>query len=285
MDKMPKKQKGLLDRWMKSLTEVPEIDLIWLEGSLANSNRANPVSDIDIRFGISDDAYDQLWKVDPAPLLEGLGEYYPLEWHWRFLTAAEGLIVEIMAFRTSELSEKELFEWEILFSRLPKGEPQFRKLPEQSPAEAWPNQDEFTVERIDKLTKTYLLVLAHSPASFYSGEIHSSYLALDWLNMQILELMYRRIGLSFGKRSKHLSEVLPKEFLLDLDQTHLKSDESPRDLSALAATLLRSFKVLEKHIKALSDEVGGGFEPDWFDRLYKQTEEEFRSFLKLLNTG
>lgn len=57
MEKMPQKQKALLDRWMESLIEIPEIDLIWLEGSLVNLKRANPVSDIDIRLGISDNAY------------------------------------------------------------------------------------------------------------------------------------------------------------------------------------------------------------------------------------
>ena len=53
MDNMPKKQQELLERWMKSLIEIPEIDLIWIEGSLVDLKRANPVSDIDIRFGIS----------------------------------------------------------------------------------------------------------------------------------------------------------------------------------------------------------------------------------------
>ena len=138
-------QRGLLNRWMKSLVNLSDIDLIWLEGSLADEKRANPVSDIDIRFGIADGAYEQLWRNDPKPLLEGMGEYFPLEWHWRFLTAAEGLIVEIMAFRTSELEGKELFEWEILFSRLPDEKPKFRKMPEKSAAELWPNRNELSV--------------------------------------------------------------------------------------------------------------------------------------------
>lgn len=280
MSEKLKKQKALLDRWMKSLIKLPEIDLIWLEGSLVDERRANPVSDIDIRFGISDDAHEQLWKKDPTPLLEGMGEYLPLEWHWRFLTATEGLIVEIMAFKTSQLEGKELFEWEILFSRLPEGQPQFKKLPEKSAAELWPNRDEYTVERIRRLTRTYLLVLAHTPASFYNGELHSVCLALDWIRMQILELMYRRIGVSFGKRSKHLSEVLPEEFLTDLDQTHIEADQSSRDFGALAGALMRSFKVLGKHIQALSGQAGGGFEPEWYYRLYAQTEEELRPFLK-----
>ena len=61
----------------------------------------------------------------------------------------------------------------------------------------------------------------------------------------------------------------------------LKADESPRDPSALASALMGTFKVLRRHIKASSDEAGGGFEPEWFDRLYNQTEEEFRSFLQI----
>lgn len=275
-----KKQKVLLDRWMKSLVNIPEIDLIWLEGSLADEERANPVSDIDIRFGISDDAYEQLWKKDPTPLLEGMGEYLPLEWHWRFLTATEGLIVEIMAFKTSELEEKELFEWEILFSRLPQGQPRFKKLPEKSPGETWPDKEELTAEKIRDLAKTYFLVLAHAPAPYYNGELHSAYLTLDWLRIQVLQLMYRRIGLMFPRRDKHLSEVLPVEFLADLEETYIAADQSPRESSSIAEALLRTFKVLGKYIQALSDQAGGGFESEWYDRLYDQTQEEIRPFLK-----
>ena len=50
------KQTTLLDHWLPTLQAIPEIDVIWLEGSLA-ADRANPGSDIDIRFGIADAAY------------------------------------------------------------------------------------------------------------------------------------------------------------------------------------------------------------------------------------
>ena len=276
---MPAKQKALLDRWMESLIAIPELDLIWLEGSLVGGQRANPVSDIDIRFGIADDAYERLWREDPTPLLEGMGEFLPLAWHWRFLTAAEGLIVEIMAFRTSELDGKELYEWDVLFSRLPEGKPEFVKLPERPPAESWPEKEELTAETVRKLTNGYLLMLAHAPASFHNGEFQSSCLTLDWVRIELLKVMYRRIGLAFPKRSKHLSEVLPKDFIEDLNETRIEAGRSPRDTSSVAEALLRTFKVVGRHLQALSDQAGGGFEAEWYDRLYGQTAEELRSFI------
>ena len=274
------KQKALLDRWMKSLIKLPQIDVIWLEGSLVNGGRANPVSDIDIRFGIRDDAYEQLWGEDPTPLLEGMGEYFPLVWPWRLLTALEGLVVEIMAFRTSELGGKELFEWEILFSRMPEGEPKFKNLPKRSLAETWPDEEEITVEKVQNLTKSYLLMLAHAPTSFHNGEFHSTHLMLDWMRIELFKIMYLRTGIRFPKRSKHLSEVFPEEFVKDLEETYAEENQSFRDLSSVAEALLRSFKVLGKHLEALSSQAGGGFEPEWYYRLYNQTREELRPFLR-----
>ena len=72
------KQWAILDRWLPTLQQLPAVDAIWLEGSLA-SGRGNPGSDIDLRVALADDAYDELWETDRTLLLAGLGEYVVVE--------------------------------------------------------------------------------------------------------------------------------------------------------------------------------------------------------------
>ena len=271
------KQKAVLDRWLKSLIQIPEVDLIWLEGSLVGDNRGTPSSDIDIRFGIADEAYENLWKEDPRPLLQGMGEYLPLEGHWRILTAQEGLIVEIMAFPTSELDGKELFEWEVLFSRLPEGKPAFKKLPKLSADLTWPHPEALSAEKVSALTSMFLNWLATSPTPFYNREIYSARFSLELLRAELMKLLFRRAGVSFFKRYKHLSEVLPEEFISDLESTHVQTVKSPLDLGVIAEETLRVFEVAGKHLFEMGLKAGGGFESVWYDRLLSQIKGELRS--------
>jgi predicted nucleotidyltransferase len=68
----------LIQQWLEDLKQLEAVDVVWLEGSLARG-QGNPSSDIDIRFGIADVAYEQLWQIDRTPLLSGLGKYLLLE--------------------------------------------------------------------------------------------------------------------------------------------------------------------------------------------------------------
>jgi hypothetical protein len=38
----------------------------------------------------------------------------------------------------------------------------------------------------------------------------------------------------------------------------------------MAAALIRTFAALRKHLQAQSEQAGGGFEPEWFDRLFEK---------------
>ena len=111
------RQWELFRGWLDRLKEIPSVDLVWLEGSLADG-RGNPYSDIDIRFAIADGEYEQLWGSGrthsngdaglpeltqaPSKLLTGLGEILLLETtdFVRALTA-DGLLVEAAALPTS----------------------------------------------------------------------------------------------------------------------------------------------------------------------------------------
>ena len=154
------KQWGLLNRWVDCLAQIPTVEVIWLEGSLARNEGTTPSSDIDLRVAISDDAHKQLWETNRTPLLEGLGEYLPLLpldfGLVRVLTKA-GVVVELLAYKTSELDGLEAYEWKFLLCRLSTGEPRFKKFPERSPAEMWPDMQELSVDSVRQLANNHML--------------------------------------------------------------------------------------------------------------------------------
>ncbi|MCX6048768.1 MAG: nucleotidyltransferase domain-containing protein [Chloroflexi bacterium] len=269
------KQSAVLDRWIPTLQQLPAVEIIWLEGSLA-TNRANPGSDIDIRFGIADSAYQQLWETDRRPLLAGLGEYLLLQNTFVRALTADGLIVEAWAHKTSELNTLALYEWKILFNRMPVGEPTFHKLPELSPAETWSDDEPLTPELVQRKTYFLLQLMATTTAPFYSDERHSARFQLDDMRTELVKLMYRRIGIYFAKRYKHFSEILPREWLNDLARTHTCANADPFDVTAMAAAYVEMFAVFGQHLQALSDQAGGGFEPKWYWRLYEQVANELK---------
>ena len=102
------RQWELIRRWLAELKEIPALDVVWLEGSLADG-RGTPYSDIDIRFAIADEEYEQLWPGPtqqendatdpleargPTRLLDGLGEYLLLETAFVRALTSDGMLVE-----------------------------------------------------------------------------------------------------------------------------------------------------------------------------------------------
>ena len=277
---IPEKHGVVLDRWLNSLTAIPEIDVIWLEGSLTDPSRTTPGADIDMRFGIADEAYEALWMGERSRILEGLGEHLSLHrGDFRFLTA-EGVVVDVMASKTSELDGKELYDWKILFNRLTDGRPTFRKIPNASPAEVWPHPEPLTTDSVKDLTNLFLHWLGTASTPFYAREVQSARFSLELLRTELMKLLFRRSGVWFFKRYKHLSEVLSDEFLEDLEYVHVQTGDRPRDLGTVAEETLRTFEMAGKHLREMSLEVGGGFEPEWYDRLLDQVREELAPFLQ-----
>src|SRR6266567_2659406 len=109
-----REQHRLVERWVASLSQLPAVEVIWLEGSLVD-DRANPWSDIDLRVAVTDEGYAQLWEMDRAPLLEALGEHRLLI-NGGFVRAltAEGIIAELLVLKASQIQELELYEWKFL---------------------------------------------------------------------------------------------------------------------------------------------------------------------------
>ena len=138
----------------------------------------------------------------------------------------EGIVIEIMALRTSELEGKEFYEWVILFSRLPDGKPVFHKIPQKPASDTWPEKEKLTVEKLRSLSCIYLNELSRIPGSFYNGEILSAWASHDWIREELLKIFYMRSSVQFSARSKHFSEVLHPDFLSDLGSTYRYLGES-----------------------------------------------------------
>ena len=273
------RQWALIRRWLAHLKEIPAVDVVWLEGSLADG-RGNPYSDIDIRLAIADEEYERLWtrptqvagdpsspeKAEgPSALLAGLEDCLLLETAFIRALTADGLLVEAGAIPTSQIDGLELYEWEILFSRLPEGAPAFRQAPKLPPAQAWPATDPLTPEYVWQRAKFLMLMMLHSPAVFHQEELHSVLYTLDLARGDLLKLMWRRAGIRIGKRAKYMSEIFAEDWLTPLNDTY---PCTPTVLSSLAAPLLRIYELQALHLKALADEAGGGFPIAWYERHY-----------------
>jgi hypothetical protein len=166
-----------------------------------------------------------------------------------------------------------MYEWKFLFCRQPAGPPRFEKLPERSVAETWPS-DPVSVEDVRRRTHFALLNLAIAAQDFCRGEVCAAAYTLDYLRHELFEVMYQRLGIRFGKRNKELSRFFPAEFIADLKSTYTETGQSALDLAAIAAAQIRTLSALGKHLQALSDQVGGGFEPEWYSRLLAKLERD-----------
>ena len=284
------RQWSLIHRWLTDLKKIPALDLVWLEGSLADG-RGSPYSDIDIRFAIADDEFELLWQRPmqeanaasdplkargPTALLAGLGDYLLLETTFVRALTSDGLLVEAGAVPTSQAGGKALFEWEILFSRLPDGAPAFRKSPMLPAHKVWPEREPLTPASVWQRTKFLHLMMLHTPAVFHNEELQSVLISLDLARNDLLKLMWRRAGLSFGKRAKHMSEIFPPSWLTALNHTY---PTDPTVLPTLAAPLLRIYALQAEHLRELSAAAGGGFPVNWFERQFAWLTRELDSIL------
>jgi len=271
------KQWTILEHWVATLRNVPDIDLIWLEGSLA-SGRGNAGSDIDLRLAIADHAYQQLWETDRTPILAGLGDHCLVETRFIRAITADAVTVEVGAIKTSQAHGQELYEWEILFSRLPAGEPAFVKLPHRPTAEVWPAWDALTPAVVQKMTDLYLTTMVQVPAIFYSGEWHSAIFQLDRMRLELIQMMYRRLKIGYSSRYKHFSEFMPPAWCNQFVKTYIQGDPASLDPVAVARAYIRLLELWAEHLQALGEQAGGGFQPQWFFRIQAQVIEQLDAF-------
>jgi hypothetical protein len=272
----PKEQRELLTRWVPILEGIPSIDLVSLDGSLANNAKANPNSDIDIRIAIRDSEYRNVWEENPTMILGALGTRIPLAGNWRHLTW-DGLIVEIMVIKTSELDGMTFPDWEILFSRLPVP-PKFDRIPDCTPAETWPETDELEPDAVARWTKVFLLAMAHTPSVYFRRETVAMRLQLDWMREELLKMIYRHFDLRAGVRPRHLSTIFSTKAMTDLESTYISESESISDTGAIAQATLRTLGLIRDYLKLLDGKAGGGFEPEWYNRMHGLLKDRLKLF-------
>ena len=272
------KQWSVLNRWLPTLQQIPAIDAIWLEGSLA-SGRGNPGSDIDLRVAVADDAYDALWETDRTPLLAGLGEHVIVETRFVRAITTAGVTVELAALKTSEVEGRELYEWEVLFSRLPDGRPHFLQLPPDQHGKAWAAWDELTPELVRGYFNIYMTTMVQVPAIFYSGEWYSALWQLDRMRNELIKLMYRRLDMGYSTRYKHFNEFMPREWCEQFLATYVQGDPAQLQPAALARGYIRLLELWEEHLCGLGERAGGGFDANWFTQIRRQVTAELEAFL------
>lgn len=272
------KQWTILKRWLPTLEQIPAVDVIWLEGSLS-SGRGNAGSDIDLRLALADNAYAQLWETDRAPLLAGLGEHVVVETRFVRAITAEAITVELAASKTSEVAGRELYEWEILFSRLPDGQPHFVQLPAHLEGKAWAAWDELTEEMVQGYFNIYMTTMAQVPAIFHSGEWHSAIWQLDRMRNELIKLMYRRLDLGYSTRYKHFSDFMPPTWSDQFLETYISGEPADLQPAALARGYIRLLELWSEHLAALGERAGGGFDYAWFERVRRQVTAELESFI------
>ena len=272
------KQRALLDYWLPFLTEMQEIELVWLEGSMVNAERENPGSDIDIRFAIADTCYDELWGLNGEKIFAPLGEVLPLERN-SFITE-QGILIEFSAHKTSEVIGKKVFEWEFLINRLPKGQPGFISPPGWLAHEKWPYNDKVTLsDFIDSTTKLLMRRLSVASTPFYYEEAHSAQRSLDALKLSLLNVQYYRHGVRPYMRANHLQQIFTPEALAQYEYIQFQKNENSFDHSAIAKATLRTFDVLIKNLKEMYEQAGIEAPDKWIQVLYQKTEEELQKFI------
>ena len=121
-----------------------------------------------------------------------------------------------------------------------------------------------------------LLMMLHTPAVFHKDELHSVLYTLDLARSDLLKLMWRRSGLRYGKRAKHMSEIFPASWLTSLNDTY---PPYPTDLPTLAAPLLRIYVLQAEHLRELAAAAGGGFPATWFERHFAWLTRELDNVL------
>ena len=272
-------QRELLNNWLPSLAEMQEIELVWLEGSLVNSVRENPGSDIDIKFAIADSCYEQLWELNREKIFAPLGEVFPIE-SYSVLTEP-GVLIEFAAYKTSEVIDKEVFECEILLNRLPKGQPNFKLQPDFGiPHLKWPYDDKVTInDFLGSATLQLLRRLSRASTPFYNKQPHSAHVALELLKTSFLHVLYFKNGVRPFVRAKHLYQALGPEDLEQYEYVQFQKGEYSFDHSAIAKATLRTFNMLIKNIKALHEEAGIKAPDRWIQVLFDKAEAEIQEFV------
>lgn len=271
------KQRALLDSWIAFLSKFEEIELIWIEGSLIDPERENPGSDIDIRFAIRDDAFEDLWDSNRYKIFDFFEETLQIA-PFRFLTD-EGILIEYDAFLSSEVNELKLFEWEILLNRLETGQPKFQR-DSTTGAAKWPYPQQTNEKFVTIHTQEVMRTLSIASTPFFRATPHAALFSLDLLKMNLAHFLYWRAGIKPFRRFKHLQQIFTAEILADFEYVQFKPGENALDYCSIAKATLRTFEMLIKYVEIMHQEVDIDFPEKWMNLLFKKLASELQPFVE-----
>ena len=269
----------IASEWAASLEAWPEVKLAWIEGSVARGV-AVPGADLDLCLAIDDSAMERIWTDEREALLASFGERLTLiDDSWiRFLTAS-GVVVEIEASPVSRLEDLRLNDWRFIHCKLPEV-PTVTDIARSAPL-TWPSDVPVTPELVREVHESQLYRSALLPAAFHNNERCSASMLVDVERYELMFVMYHRLGLRQGRRYRHLSIVLPAPFLEDLESTRTRPNEGSLDLGPLARASVRLSLLYQKHIRALGEQAGGGYDEVWADRIHTTMVANLGPFLEL----
>ena len=260
-------QEERLDEWLPHWKAMDAIELIWVEGSMADPERlATPVSDIDLRFAIRDEAYERLWKNDRTALFQHCGPFkLPESGFFRGLFPP-GLIVEAWAHEASKVDSLRPYLTRILHARERFDDFAFQSDEDRGIKTEFPNKVEINRALIDTSYHWLLWMEAQCfPRSLLKDETLSVAFGLDWNRLKIIELMYINNGVNYPNRNREFSRILSEEERLDLAKTYPGPTENLEDKGDLERIWNRLVDVWMRTLDRLGARIGYRVDRKWLD--------------------
>ena len=271
---------AIINKWLEIVTQIPEVKAVWLVGSLTY-NTATPCSDIDLFMAVDDEAYDRLWGSLQAKIkmLEGFAPYHPMGNAGFVRVLSEtGIVIELGVHKVSELNDLSFyFSWEFLLCRLPQ-EPQFTAFSHENPQDGWPCRHELSPQIVAKFSQEAMFELAYIAAPFYNHEYESAVTCIDKARLLFLRVLYRHLGLKYAKKYKHLSTVLPVDYLAHYRMSFVQGTGKP-EFGPLAEAAIRTFTLMGQYLQEMSERAGGGVDEIWFNRILTLNKTRLQVFM------
>ena len=269
------KQLQILSEWVKNLSQIDNVVIVWIEGSIAQE-RGHPASDIDMRIAVREYPDPDYYRILLAPVGNyelsvidhsgSIGEKIFV----RVLTHS-GIVIDLDIFMADILGQLSLPPHKILFSRV--NHFQFDSLPIKFPNQIWPAKS-ISPDTVHKMMVDLLVVMTSVPSMFYWGQSDSAIFQLDLVRIEIIKLLYALHGISHFNRYKHMSELFSEHHLNKLRLTY------PTALNghSVARSFIYCYKVIGEYLELLSNQIGGGFDPGLYWSVYGGVMKQLEQF-------
>lgn len=247
----------IVNTWLEYLRLVPAVEIVWLKGSMAAGTEIAS-SDIDIHIVLNGNLNLSL----NGGLFNGLPQYEfstPSEEWFGFhrLITHSGYVIDCNIYPMEKLRWETANHFKVLFSRDGRGMPTL-VLPYDNPP-----APPLTPAELSQLTIDLAVVMASAPTPILNGDITSALIYLDLYRIELLKLMYRRLGIEYAKGYKHLEKILLEEWQSDLQSTYpVLGEDNSTEIKEVTQSL---FDIIGEHLAEACDEADCKFNGElWF---------------------